>query len=476
MISGLSTMAMAETLTAEKVLQKVIDHYPSVNMAAIEIERARQSIKIANSQLGWQLEAQAGVERNAAAFGSTSDTISLGAGMSRMLDSGSSVSFDTGIGYEDSKTMFSSDLPNPATSANIGISYRQPLAQNTIYSEFQESRTSAKLGVESSVAERDDLYDQLASNVIELYFSAAVLQAKIANIDQSVERAKRLQVYITNKTSLGVSEEKDILQVNAQLDFLLAEKKNLEISWMQQIVSLNRLMGRSWDSDIKTTYKISEVTEDFESLFSQAKNFSPKIKLMESRLALADSTIRTRRDEREDTLDLVWFAGGQNYQGDSLVGNTSETDLAGGVRLEFKNSIDKSGVDAKLYQAQLERSVVLQDRKLLLENLHYDMASLLAEIKANNLALSAYEKSLRSENIKIDEAIKRYRTGRIDTDVLIKFEDQLSQAKFSLELQRISLVQRHYKLQVMLGALWNEIKKPIFHEFLTDSSNGTGVQ
>ena len=39
LVSGLSTTSMAETLTFEKVLQKVIDHYPSVNTAAIEIER-----------------------------------------------------------------------------------------------------------------------------------------------------------------------------------------------------------------------------------------------------------------------------------------------------------------------------------------------------------------------------------------------------------------------------------------------------
>ena len=350
------------------------------------------------------------------------------------------------------------------------------MAKNTAYSAYQELKVSSKIDLESAMAERDELYDQLALKVFGLYFSAAVLLAKIENIDQSVERAKRLQKYIKNKASLGVSEEKDILQVDAQLDSLLAEKKNLKTSWVQQMVSLNRLMQRPWDSGITTIYKTNTVTEDFDGLFVQAKEHSPKIKLMNSRLAMADSMIRTRRDEREDGLDLVWFAGGQNYRGDTSMGSMSETDLTGGLRLEYKESIDKRGVDAKLYQAQLERSTVLQDRKLLLENLSYDLSSLLAETEANKSALNACEKSLKSENIKIDEAMRRYRSGRIDTDVLIKFEDQLSQAKFSLELQRISLVKRHYQLQVMLGSLWREIKKPVFHDFLTDSSTGTGVQ
>lgn len=471
-VTGLSTSAIAETLTPEQVLQKVIDHYPSITTAAIEIERARHSMKVAESQLGWQLEAQAGIERGVGALGTSSDTVSLAAAMSRMLDSGSSLSFDTGVRHEDSETVFSPAIPNPATSTNFGISYRQPLAKNTAYSSFQESKVSAKLDLESSKAERDELYDQLALNVIDLYFSAAALLAKINNVEQSIDRSKRLQHYIKNKTTLGVSEEKDILQVNAQLDLLLAEKSNLEISWMQQMVALNRLMERPWNSNISTTYKTSSVMEEFEPLFAQAKKYSPKIKLMNSRLSLADSVIRTRRDERENSLDLVWFAGGQNYQGDTLAGGTSETELTGGLRLEFKQSLDKSGVDAKLYQAQLERGIVLQDRKLLLEDLNYDLSSLLAELKANRTALTAYEKSLHSETLKINEAMKRYRSGRIDTDVIIKFEDQLSQAKFSFELKQISLTQRHYKLQIMLGNIWHGVQRPIFQSFLTESEAG----
>lgn len=56
-----SSTSLAAALAPEQVLQKVIDHYPSIDIAAIEIERARQSIKVAESQLGWQLQAQAGI-------------------------------------------------------------------------------------------------------------------------------------------------------------------------------------------------------------------------------------------------------------------------------------------------------------------------------------------------------------------------------------------------------------------------------
>ncbi|MDA3868752.1 MAG: hypothetical protein PF589_02115, partial [Gammaproteobacteria bacterium] len=294
------------------------------------------------------------------------------------------------------------------------------------------------------------------------------------NINQSIDRTKRLRDFINSKTTLGIAEEKDILQVDAQLASQLAEKSTMETSWIQQMIALNRLMERPWDARFSTTDNVKVVSGEFDSLYQQAQAYSPQIKLLDSRLALVDSAIRNRRDERENALDLVLFAGGQNYSGDSALGSTSESDLTGGVRLEYSRKMDKSGVDAKLYQTQLERDAILENRKMLLENLHYDLASVLAEIKANKLALEAYRKSLEVENIKIDEAMQRYRSGRIDTDVLINFEDQLSLARLSLELQRISLMQRQYKLQIMLGQLWHEIKKPVFHDLLSGSQSGAG--
>ena len=476
MVACLCFSSQAETLTPEKVLQKVIDHYPSVNIAAIEIERARQSLSVANSRLGWQLEAQAGIERGVSIFGTASDTLSLGGGVSRLLESGSSFTVDGRIRREDSDSVISPGIPNPATTSNLGVSLRQSLGQNKSLSSLESERTAAKIDLQSTLAERDEVYDQLALEVINLYFSAAVLLARIDNIDQSIVRAKRLQLYINNRTSLGVSEEKDILQVNAQLDSLVSEKKSLETTWVKQMVSLNRLMERPWDAEISTRYKINSDLHDYDALLALAKNHSPHISLLESKLALADSTIRTRRDERESSVDLIWFAGSQNYQGDSLTGSVSETELTGGLRLEYKDELDKSGVDATLYQAQLERSSILQDTKLLLENIRYDLSSVLAELKANKSAMKAFEKSLESESIKVDEALKRYKSGRIDTDVLISFEDQLTQARFSLELQRISLAQRHYKLQIMTGQLWHKIQKPEYLGFLSDSANEVGAR
>ena len=65
--------------------------------------------------------------------------------------------------------------------------------------------------------------------------------------------------------------------------------------------------------------------------------------------------------------------------------------------------------------------MALLNKKQLLLDLEYDTAELVSEIGAIKKAISAYEKSVKSEQKKLDEADKRYRRGRIDIDRLISY-------------------------------------------------------
>ena len=151
------------------------------------------------------------------------------------------------------------------------------------------------------------------------------------------------------------------------------------------------------------------------------------------------------------------FVGNKTNQGDTLSGSASESELVGGVRVEFNRGMDKSGFDAELYQSQIDRGIVLQNQLQVMEDLQYELASLRAEINAGQRALNAYRKSASSENKKLEEALQRYKKGRADTDQLIQFESQLALANLSVELQKIELIRRFYELHLLRGELWKTI-------------------
>jgi len=458
----LAINAHAEKLVLEQVLQKVVDHYPSFKVAAIQLERARQENKKVESQLGWQLGAQAGYTRDQTVFGIFTDNMNLAGNLNRQLSSGDSISLNAAYGQDDADRPFSPTLPNPATSTDLDLNYRMPLAKGSDNPTYRQGLEQAEAGVMLADAQKQTQYDQMASQLIELHLAAAATQVRMANVQESIQRSLRLQAYIKDRFKLGVAEETDLLQVDAQLRSFQAEHRSLEMAWQQQLISMNRLMGRPWDKPFEPliTTQAPAIDTKMEQMLIQVNQHSPALKSSLGRLKQADSVITTSRDARKDQMDLVMFIGQKSLSGDVAAGDYDESGTVGGVRLEFAHGVDKSGFDAAIYQAQLDRNAALEEQKQALEDLQYELSSLLAEIRIGKTALAAFSKSVSSEQAKLNEAIERYRSGRTDTDQLILFESHLSGAELALELQRIELARRYNKLGLLRGLLWNYIRLP----------------
>jgi len=461
-LSGLMTDAMAQSMNLDQVLQQVIDHYPSVKTAAYQVERAQQENKKIESQLGWQLNSQAGISRDVSAFGTPVDIINLSASMTKTLKQGATLSVDALINKSDSSNVFSAFQPNPLTSTGVNLNYRHPLAKGSDNPAYNQGLETADAGTQQAFAERNAIYDQLASQLIDLYLAAAVTRVKIKNLEQSIVRSKRLNKYINDRLDLGVAEEKDILQAEAQLHTQQAERQGLLMVWQKQKISLNRLMGKDWNAEfnprINNSLKLFDEKENL--LFAQIKQYSPALLKVNAQLQLAESAIKTRRDAKKDKLDLLMFVGNKTSAGNNIVGSVSESELVGGLSIEFNRGLDQQGFDAELYQAQIDRGIALQNKKQVLQDLQYNLSSLLAEIKAGQGALKAYRQSARSEKKKLNEAEIRHKKGRADTDQLIQFESQLSLAELSVNLQQIELMRRFYNLNLLRGKLWQTIRIP----------------
>ncbi|HEY9052400.1 MAG TPA: TolC family protein [Gammaproteobacteria bacterium] len=458
----ITPFSYAQTMTYEQVLQRVVDYYPSLKTAAIQTERAKQEYIKVQSQLGWQLGAQAGITHDVSLFGVPTDTINLGGSLSRQIETGGALSFSAGVNRDDADSSFSPSLPNPATRTSLDVNYRLPFGKGSDNPVYAQALISSKAGELIAEAQRRSLNDQLAGQLIDVFIAAATTQARIKNVEEAIKRSKRLQAYIKDRAGLGLSEEKDVLQVKAQLVAREAELRGLEMLWQQQRVSINRLMGMHYDNEINPSYKenISLPDVPFDNLLQEVNAHNPSLLQTKARLQLADSAIELSRDARKDQLDLVMFLGNRTNSGDTVTGSVDDSEVVGGLRVEFNRGIDRSGYDAELYQAQLDRGAALEDQKQIMQDLGYDISSLLAEIKAGTNALAAYELSVRSEQAKLKEAEQRYRAGRTDTDQLIQFESQLSAAELALELQRIELARRDRRLSLLRGVIWKNIQIP----------------
>jgi outer membrane protein TolC len=233
--------------------------------------------------------------------------------------------------------------------------------------------------------------------------------------------------------------------------------RQFEVTLEQQQISLNRLMGESWDSRYKSSLQLQTELTDYEidELIAQAETRYPLLQKNMARLEVTETILRRSRDQRRDKLDLVLSVGTRTRDGDSMAGSVSEQDVAGQVRFEYREAFNRGGLDAEVRQAQLDRTIAIEEIRRARDELTYGMASLVREINATRRALDSSRRHLESEEKKFDEAVERYRQGRERTDNLIRFNNELNDARLSVAEQKVELARRVSALRILHGTFWD---------------------
>lgn len=463
LLTGITTHVSAESWTMERMLQKVINHYPSLKIASMQVAKAaKESIRV-DSQFGWQLSGETGLSHQTSMTGPAVNQIMVGGGAARKLNSGDMLTLSGSLGRDNITDSYGQPVQiDPVTNLSLMAEYRRSLRKGAENIDYKLATTQAESGKKMAHAQERGQYDQIASQVLALYLQAVTIHKQIDNVKASVKHTKRLEKFVKSRLGLGISENKDELQVTAQLNGLDAKLKGLQLLWVQLEINLNRLMGLPWDTkidiDLSNTKHLS--SSSLAVMTDEAIQHSPELTVIEAELALADSMIKSKSNKRKDTLDLVGFFGNRLASGDTTMGSTTISEPQIGIRIEYKKSLDRSGYDAELSQAYLDRSIALQKREDTKEQLHYQIASLLAEIRGSKAAHDAAQLSVKSEQAKLTEAEQRYKRGRIEIDRLIQFESQLTESKLALALQQVELERRQYQLTLLRGAIWNKIEQP----------------
>jgi len=443
-----------------QLLQQVLDYYPSLESAALQVRQAQQSATLIESRLGWQLGAQAGVSKDLSLFGSPVTTMTVAGQLDRQLADGDSMSISARLNRDDADETLPT-LPNPSLGSSLELQYRKPLQLGKDNVTLQSDLQQAESTVLRLQAGQRLTYDQIAEQLIDLYASMLTTQQRIETTQQTIQRSQRLHQFILNRVDFGIAEDKDRLQTDAQLSSLRAQLTALELLRTRQLINMNRLLGRSWSAPLTLSAVANEdVPTGFEELIREAGRHSPALQINDAELKLADTQIERQQDSNRDKLDLVFSVGQRGLSGDSATGSLNNNELVGGVQVEFGRAVDKSSNDTALYQARLQRDIVLQDRKQILEDLRYNVATLVAELSGIHKTIDAYRRNVNDEHAKLDEAEKRYRNGRITIDQVIQFENETASSELELALQQIDYQRSYDRLRLLRGTLWHDVRLP----------------
>ena len=454
--------AHAQSLAFEQVLAQAAAADAALRIARLELERAQLEIDRVESGLGWFANGSLGIGRETNIFGLPSDRIGASAGFERRLPSGGTVGLGVDAAREESDFTLSPFLPNPADSVRADASYRVPLRQGKGGVGYYEGLEAAAAGVAAARAELRSARDALAQQASQLFYAAAFTYERLQNAEAAVARAQRLRRFVRRNLELGISEEQDRLQAEAQLRARIAESRALRVQWENQHIALNRLMERPWDSRW-TPAVVDEPSAELPplpALVARALSASPDLERERARLRAAESVIARTRDSVQDQVDLVFSVGGRRLSGDIPAGEVSESAAIASVRLEYRAALDNRGAAAELSQAFLSRDIARERLDAIETSLRYNVASLAAEIEALESALAQALARQRAEAAKLEEATERHESGRATTADLIQFENDYEAAALAAEQQAIELARRIRELERVTGRLWARVDAP----------------
>ena len=447
-------------ITIYQVIQRVIDRYPSLKIAVIEVSQAAQQRRQVESSLGWILDSSIGITHDLTGLGTPSDRLDITSSINRQLKSGATVSLSGGYRYEDSSLSFSPALPNPAHTSRLDLSYRFPLFQGNGNPLYAEGLISADASHNLAKANLLLIQISLAEKVRDLFYTSALTLKRIESAKQSVKRTKILALYINKNMKLGLSENKDQLQIDAQLHSKLAELNALQVQWKQLKTSLNRLMLEKWNSDIKLRLvnNFNDGVLELNELISITKNYHPLRQIAKTKLNIAQSEINTTKDVKKDNLDLIMSVGTRTSNGDSAIGTVSEQDWAGTVSIQYKHLFDNKAVNSKYQQALLAKNIALLEISKTDNDISYTVSGLSAEINSAKIAVGSADLRLKKESLKLKEAEMRFRNGRVNTAQLIQFQNEYSIAELAYQIQKVELNKRVISLQIYSGQFWDKLE------------------
>jgi len=459
---GLATAAGAETLTYGNVLQRVIARDASLDVARLQLERARVEVDRIESQLAWTLNGQAGRSHDLSAFGIPSDRSDASLSLEKRLSFGSRVGASGSYVYEDAEGTISPLFANPSTTTRADVFWRQPLARGFGNADYREGRAQAEAGIAAARADRIAVFDQLARRTADVYYTAAFTHARLASAGEAIVRSERLKEYVLRNVRLGVAEEKDRLQAEAVLSARRAERDAVQLAWVQHRTTLNRLLERDWNAELVPVLPASAELPPVDALQAEAERHSPELMRYAAQERQADAVIGYSRDRARDQFDAVLSLGRRNISGDTIAppGSVDISEPAASLRLEYRATLGRSAADADLSQAYTQRAIAQRQLAAVRTDLEYRIQGLRAELDSARSAFVQAQARVQAERAKMDEASVRYRRGRSDTAQLVQFENDLRAAELVADQQAAELARRQVELDILRGALWEQLGVP----------------
>ncbi len=358
------------------------------------------------------------------------------------------------------------DTINPAHDAVVGLSLRQPLGKNFFGLADRATVKITKIDIANAEYTSLDNVEQALANVQIAYWNYILKREELSIKQDMRKKAQRLYEIYDNKYKKGLAEKADLLAVAANVrsrdnDVLGAQlagetAKNDLLFLLNaadlsvQLQPLESLAVDPYGVDLASAVNIAiSSRRDYKTVKNMVK--ANEIDLTVKKNALwpeIDLSASFEKNGLDSDYQEAW---------DEIVSEDNKEVFVG---LEVKFPLENRKARSEKKEASLRKQQLIFMLKRVERLILRELNNTVNEVNTvkNQVTLSGILVMLQGDKLKEEE--KRQKYGRSNSDILIRFEEDLLtarlQAAYDLFRYRVSLIDLDLAQNTLLDKYWEE--------------------
>lgn len=456
-------------LFLEDVSRLALENSLDVQIAKFDAYIERTSLKKEESIFDTFFNAKFGYEHDkrmqpTTLLGDEEKEHSFSAGLEKKLPIGTTVALDATSRKVRNNTPFAS--LNPYNEAQAKISIEQPLGKNFFGLSDRSNIKITKLDIENSDLISLDSIENSLYAAQKSYWNFVLKQTNLTIAQDMHDKARELYNIYKYRYSLGTVEEPEFLAIEAlvvarQNEVLIAHldkeaaKNDLifllnQGDFTQAITAKDQLSCDVHEVDLyKELRGAIESRRDYKRAKNEIKRNNIDVVVKKNALwPEIDLTASFTRNNLNSERNKAW----------SDIRDNSNDDVA--VSLNFRIPLENRQAQSALKRANLEKRKSLLKLKRVERSVLRELNDKTNQVNTFKNQVELFESTVKIHEKKLIKQIERLKYGRSDADTLIRYEDDLLNARLSLASSfyqyRVSIIELALTKNSLLDQYWKE--------------------
>lgn len=383
-------------------------------------------------------------------------------GVSKELPSGTVIGLDYSDDRANSNSAFASINPSHESIAKVSIT--QPIGKNFFGLVDRNDVKVTKKEIENSDLEALNRIENALAETLKAYWRVVLLTEELDIKQETLKKAKELYKVYSKKRWIGLSEDSDFFGSEANVakreDEVLVAYEALKVAKYNLLLLLNE-DSRMYDIEALDYLSLKDGSVGFDEALYRAILNRRDYQQAKNNIEIKKISLVTKMNELWPEIDVeASFAknGLSRKYGDANKEICDEDNPEYYIGVSFKVPLENRQARGAFNKAKIERAKAIVELKRIEREIVTQINDLTTRIKLFTGSVIVNKRVAQLQEKKLNAEIQRFKYGRSNSDYLIRYQEDLLDARLKLAralyLYQATVIDLKVAQQILLDEYW----------------------